>query len=204
MRVRERFDETREYVANKKFGWAKAKFREGDPFPGLHVTVSQRKMRQLYDARYLRMLPLNPGKLQEMIQPVAPAMPDFDRISDEAITVWLENNGASCEDMETRDGLIAKAQRHWKKLHEPAPEPAPEPTPQPITEPVIEQPPTATEEQANGIANTDGDSEHSGERVLGPADDGDAKTGDTNVGGQPRRRGRRNHRRDNLQRAGNP
>jgi hypothetical protein len=52
MHLREPFDPDRQMIVNKPFRWAGAEYTEGTLFPP-NIT-GKRKMRQLYDARYLR------------------------------------------------------------------------------------------------------------------------------------------------------
>lgn len=52
MHLREPFDPDRQMIVNKPFRWAGEQFYDGMTFP--HTLASKRKMRQLYDARFLR------------------------------------------------------------------------------------------------------------------------------------------------------
>lgn len=200
MRLRERFDPLRSYVANKPFKWGKVKFNIGDRFPTEQVTCTDRKVRQLYEARYLRMQADNGVRLHELIQPPAvPTMPDFDRLSPEAIRNWLKNHCVEFSDEELaaletealdHSKLVKIAQNQWNKRHNVVEEVKTDAEPMPDLPalPVIEPP----KEETNGVAATNGTGEPSGDSVQRSVDDRDAETGDTDRPGRQRRSNRNN------------
>ena len=213
MRLREKFDPSRTYEANKPFKWGKTKFAEGDQFPTPAVTCSDRKVRQMYEARFIRMRALDELKLQEMITPPAiPTMPDFERLSAEAIRNWLLNHcklseadTAAINGQENFDHLVSIAKASWHNLHNIPREIKPDvfvTVGEPdggFGRPAVETTEPAKEE-TNGVATADGDSEHSGASVQRGPDDGDVETRDAYKPGQQRRSGRRN--RNHVQRSG--
>lgn len=211
MRLREKFDPARAYEANKPFKWGKSKFVEGDPFPNSTVTCSDRKVRQMYEARYIRMRPLDERKLQEMIAPVVPMMPDFERLSAEAICNWLSNQLSNEEshalNIEGMDHslLVKIAREQWNKIHGVIATTAAsggsggsgldagsvvvftQEENGAVTLAETRGDLNTQEEHTNGVATADGDSEHSGAIVQRDPDDGDAEARDTH---KPRRQRR--------------
>lgn len=177
MRVREKFDPDRVLIVNKPFRWAGDPYKEGDTFPD--KLTSYRKMRQLYDARFLRHGPFKAEQVQ-LTGPAPLVMPEFKELSADGLRNWLLNNDVPVDALDvTRDEMVALAERKWRALHN-----LPEPNGFVAETKVVddlgfkEDPAAAvkvdlvTEEQTNGVATANGDSEHRGERVQRPADAG--------------------------------
>lgn len=172
MKIREKYDPDRTVIVNKPFRWAGDQFNEGTTFPEeLVKTAGFRKIRQLYDARFLKHGPLK----SEIVvpTPTAPAqivMPEFGELSTDGLRNWLLNNGVNVADDAPRDEMIKMAMFKWRRIHGLSTEP--EPVKEPTEEKVVAE---TLEEPTNGVAVANGDSKHSGQRVQGPVDDGRPK-----------------------------
>ncbi len=114
MRPREKFDPDRDYLANKIFSVQKTDYVHGDLFNKSSVNV--RRLRQMYEARFLTMAPPKPANATPLA-PVKPTMPNFSALSEHGLKAWLTNNGVSPSPRLKLPALITKAEARWKELN---------------------------------------------------------------------------------------
>jgi hypothetical protein len=100
---REAFDPLQNYVANRTFAFGPRTYKEGDPF---NERDDMRRMRQLYDGRYLRMAPKRVDA------------PDFKTMTENQLKEWLTDRGyaALAHPRSTHVRLVERAQRVWAEL----------------------------------------------------------------------------------------
>lgn len=81
------------------------KFRAGDLFEKTLVTT--RRLRQLYELRYLKMGPA--------VKEEQPERPNFSEWPEEAVKEWLSANGKGWLEHETLDKLVKRASMEWDR-----------------------------------------------------------------------------------------
>ncbi len=114
--AREDFDEKREFVCMKAFNLGGVRYTTNTPFP--KGTTHVRRLRQLYDHRYLNMLPIGVEAFEENYDP---KMPDFNALPTEAIEAFLQSNGIVPRFGQERKKLIQRAKKVWHEKVEKAP-----------------------------------------------------------------------------------
>jgi hypothetical protein len=97
---REAFDPLRSFVANRDFSWGGKPIKAGEEFSDRR---DMRRLRQLYDNRFLRMSEVDNG---------APA---FKQMSDDQLRQWLIDNGADklAHPRSPNERLIERCRRIW-------------------------------------------------------------------------------------------
>lgn len=108
--AREDFDPTRSFVAFKNFPYNGKDIKEGDKFPPNGVSLSTRKMRQLYESRYLIMAPIGTEPVATATTSatgefIPPEKPNFLGLSTDGLRAWLANRK-----VELRTGRIPRAE----------------------------------------------------------------------------------------------
>lgn len=102
------FDRNQDFVVLKAFSFNGRTWQPNAMFD--KTTATDRKLRQLYESRYLRMVgasDLFDGALG----------PRFDSMPDTALREWLTaNTGHVPHELATRERLIARAKRRWHEL----------------------------------------------------------------------------------------
>ena len=101
---REAFDPLQSYVANRTFAFGRRTYNDGDPF---NERDDMRRMRQLYDGRYLRMAPKRTD------------MPAFITMNEDQLKKWLIDKGYEtlAHPGSPHVRLVERAQRVWVELH---------------------------------------------------------------------------------------
>lgn len=112
MHAREKFDPNRDFIVIKTFKWNGTIFRIKEPFN--KALASLRRLRQMYDGRWLAMAPIN---LPTELKPLKAVMPNFSVLAAENLKHWLENNGYKDPLPEDKDELVQIAKDHWKTLY---------------------------------------------------------------------------------------
>lgn len=117
-KLREEFDRTRVFVNVKTFTFSGERYVEGSEFD--KDKASTRRLRQLYESRFLRMLS---AAEVEALAPVAgkPRMPNFPLMAPDVLKQWLQDNGRKPNPRATHPRLVGRAIRRWQELQK-APE----------------------------------------------------------------------------------
>ena len=100
---RDAFDPLQGYVANRTFAYGARTYVEGDPFED---RTDMRRLRQLYDSRYLRMAPKRTD------------MPNFKGMDENQLKDWLIAKGfpTLAHPRSPHMRLVERAQRVWAEL----------------------------------------------------------------------------------------
>ena len=100
---RDAFDPLQSYVANRTFAFGRRTYNEGDLF---NERDDMRRMRQLYDGRYLRMAPKRTD------------MPAFLTMTEDQLKAWLIDKGYAtlAHPKSPHVRLVERAQRVWAEL----------------------------------------------------------------------------------------
>lgn len=101
----EEFNRNRSFYVFKPITVMGKKFRAGDLFEKTLVTT--RRLRQLYELRYLKMGP--------SVKEEQPERPDFSTWPEEAVKEWLSANGKGWLEHETLDKLVKRAAAEWDR-----------------------------------------------------------------------------------------
>jgi hypothetical protein len=103
MARREAFDPLRSYVANRDFSWGGKQITAGMEFSDRR---DMRRLRQLYDGRYVRMDDTDSGA------------PDFKKMKEEELRQWLIDNGRVnlAHPMSAHHRLVDRCRRTWLEL----------------------------------------------------------------------------------------
>lgn len=116
--IREPFDHTRTYTAARDCTIATYRYKAGDVFDNRIVTI--RKLRQLYDARWLRMEDYDYQKEEVAeaaeAQKVAPVKPDFDTLSLVGLREWLKSQNVVPKPRASKTELVAQAEARWQEM----------------------------------------------------------------------------------------
>lgn len=116
MRMRQEFDAARKFRAIKDFRYFGHHITAGDAFD--KQVCASRKLRQLYEARYLEMTD-DPAELPPELAalPRPSSMPNFPMMDVMALREWLEANGRKPSPQITHPRLVARAIRRWHDLN---------------------------------------------------------------------------------------
>lgn len=100
---REAFDPLRKYVANRAFTFGSTKYKVDDPF---NDRKDMRRMRQLYDNRWLRMAPADDST------------PDFKTMTEDQLKEWLIAAGSPslAHPRSKHFRLVERCQRIWAEM----------------------------------------------------------------------------------------
>lgn len=116
--IREPFDPARTYTVVRDCTIATTQFRTGDVFDNRIVPI--RKLRQLYDARWLRMEEYDYQKEEVAqaaeAQKVAPVKPEFDTLSLNGLREWLKSQGIMPKPRVSKAELVEAAETRWQEL----------------------------------------------------------------------------------------
>lgn len=106
---REVFDPARSFAANREFSWGGQVIKTGAPFSDKsHL----RRLRQLYDSRYIRMLP----PLEESDQDELEGRPPFTKMTVDEIRGWMLLNNVIAHEKSTHASLVRKARLLWEEI----------------------------------------------------------------------------------------
>jgi len=101
-RAREQFDRERDFLAVRPIATGGKTFGAGEPFD--KELVSVRRLRQMYEQRTLRMVPIvvegSPDK---------PRAPSLSNLNDRDLRAWLEKRGVIPRRSATRQKLLELA-----------------------------------------------------------------------------------------------
>lgn len=145
MARREAFDPLQNYVANRTFAFGAKTYNDGDPF---NERSDMRRMRQLYDGRYLRMAPKRTD------------MPNFKGMREEQLKEWLIDNGypTLAHPRSPHVRLVERAQRVWAEQQAAK-----------LAKPAMSNGNGKSKDSSNGVAAGELRSQTGRERLQGPA-----------------------------------
>lgn len=118
-RYREEFDRNRSFMVVKMFPYEGKQQLPGAQFDT--GAVNTRRLRQLYDARYIRMA--GPADELLILDPSKPRMPNFALMPEPDLRAWLRDNGAPPNPRATHPRLVGRAIRRWHVLNPEVKEP---------------------------------------------------------------------------------
>jgi hypothetical protein len=105
---RETFDAERSFVANRSFLWAGRSVDAGQPFTD---KGNKRRLRQLYDGRFLKMLPP-----EQQLPEEDDGRPLFVSMTEAELLAWMKGHGVIAHPKLNKDGLVKKARLLWLEL----------------------------------------------------------------------------------------
>jgi hypothetical protein len=112
---REPFDRTREFRVLRQMILAGRVYVTNEAFP--KTLVNDRRLRQLYDQRYLQMVPLDPVPLDTNPAPVIEkevgSRPDFADMTNQQLTQYLTDHGVTPRHGWKRPQLLQRAEQAW-------------------------------------------------------------------------------------------
>lgn len=118
LKSRDRFDREREFINLKTYKYNGKDQQAGQVFDKSQATT--RRLRQLYEARYIRM-----AQPHEVGEPAGPQMPDFFNMTAEQLRTWMKENGRVPHPRSSQPSLVTKSVRLWQELQGLIPVPAP-------------------------------------------------------------------------------
>ncbi len=114
-KFREPFDRDRNYVLNKSFKFNGKSLVVGSVFD--KTTTTTRRLRQLYESRYLNMSPVGTPNVLG-----GPVMPNFPLMKEDELRAWLAAHGREQKEVARHDVMVARAIRIWYELQDKAKE----------------------------------------------------------------------------------
>lgn len=112
--IREDFDERRDFACTRTFTLGGVTYKMNDTLQKDQLTV--RRLRQLYDHRYIRMLPWGVEEASAKTDVIQ--MPAFASMQTEALEVFLQSNNVVPRIGSSRDVLLKKAIQTWNRMSE--------------------------------------------------------------------------------------
>lgn len=112
-RMHARFDRADEFAAARQFTCGGVAYEPGQAFD--KTKVNTRRLRQLYDSRWIRVV----HTAQDAGTPhFKPRMPDFAGMSANGVRAWLESNKITIHQRASHQTLVTKAKLLWNQLNE--------------------------------------------------------------------------------------
>lgn len=108
---REVFDPARAFAANREFAWGGQRVLVGAPFLD---KSNPRRLRQLYDNRYLRMLPSDGSEIEE--QEIDDGRPLFSMMTEQEIRDWMREHNVIPHPKSPKESLVRKARLLWEEM----------------------------------------------------------------------------------------
>jgi hypothetical protein len=112
--MRPEFDRDRELIVVKPFNIQGRRWNCEEVFDPKQVTV--RRLRQLYDSRYLKHMP----EIKSAAQPTEapPPIPKFEELTSAGIKQWLKNHGVRPHPRTSHAKLVELALAKWKEVND--------------------------------------------------------------------------------------
>lgn len=110
--MREPFDRERTFIAVRRMTIQGKRIESGDPFDKSLVNV--RRLRQMYDTRWIKMAPDNQLEPKPPVF-VMPTKPEFLKLSNEGLRIWLKGHRVLPRPRATRVKLLELVEKKWQE-----------------------------------------------------------------------------------------